>query len=230
MIWLYTGVPGSSKSLSVMRDVLWKLRSGGRVVIVNMIVQMDGIEKALGKKRENIKNLILLNKEEFTPQWCMDYAIDNHVPDKENQTLLIVDEAQDMFSPKVMTLKEQEGWKYYRVDWHDFWSKHRHFGYNAILVVHVDKWIDAQFRQLIQHETVHKILSEMGVPGFLAGLFAPKGKLFMLIEKDYQSGMVLGKKFRIYQKKLGAMYKSNSRFYQELENRRKKSLVISADV
>lgn len=230
MIWFYTGPPGTGKSLSLMRDIKAKLRAGGNVICVNMKIKREGVIASLGKHAENIKNLHELTLDEFTPQWCMDFALDNHVPDVENQTIIIVDECQDIWSPETMKLKVQEGDRYYRVNWHDFMSKHRHFGYNVIMTSHMDKWIDAQFRILIQFEVQHRILSAMGVWGAIIGLVCGGRKVFMRVEKDYRSGFKLSDEKYVYSKKLGAMYYSHSRFHQELEKREKQRMVLAAKV
>ena len=49
MIYLYSGTPGSGKSLHMARDIMFKLRRGQNV-IANFPINMELVKKGLFKK------------------------------------------------------------------------------------------------------------------------------------------------------------------------------------
>jgi len=92
---------------------------------------------------------------EITPKLLVDYAKAYHKIGVEAQTLIVIDEAQLLFSPTVVKLKNQDD-KNYRVKWLEFFTQHRRLGYNIILISQFDRLIDAQIRCLFEYNCIHR--------------------------------------------------------------------------
>lgn len=198
MIYLYSGTPGSGKSLHAARDVVNKLRRG-HTVIANFPVNLAAIKKARG-------NFIYRDNSEMTIDYLVNYALNNHVIGKENQSLIIIDEAQVLFNCRDFQQKD-------RLEWVKFFSQHRKFGYNIILVAQNDRMVDRQIRSLVEYEIKHRKINNYGVMGILASLTF--NTYFVAIE--YWYGMKgkearLGCTFFKYKKKYADIYNSYQMF------------------
>jgi hypothetical protein len=90
---------------------------------------------------------------EMTPGALMRHARDHCRPGRESECLLIVDEAHRL-------LNVREGWGsrdvlQRRKGLLQFFSEHRHFGFDVILIAQADMMVDKQARFLIEHEVKH---------------------------------------------------------------------------
>lgn len=143
MITLYTGTPGSGKSLHVAKVILERLQIDKKNVIANFEVNQDVInKKRFMISNKNIGKFFYLDNSELTVNALVDYAKKNHVLGKEHQTLLVIDECQTFFNPREFQRKD-------RLDWNNFFSQHRKLGYEVILVTQNDRLIDRQIRALV---------------------------------------------------------------------------------
>ncbi|WP_124040535.1 zonular occludens toxin domain-containing protein [Clostridium perfringens] len=150
MIDLYSGTPGSGKSLHVARDIFVKLNIKKECVISNFPINLNLIRK---KSREKF---LYLDNSELTVNALVDFAKKNHVIGKENQTLLVIDECQTFFNPREFARKD-------RLEWNNFFSQHRKLGFSVILVTQNDRLIDRQIRALIEYETKHRKVNNFKV-------------------------------------------------------------------
>lgn len=150
MIDLYSGTPGSGKSLHVARDIFIKLNIKNECVIANFPVNLNLIRK---KSREKF---LYLDNSELTVNALIDFAKKNHIIGKENQTLLVIDECQTFFNPREFARKD-------RLEWNNFFSQHRKLGFSVILVTQNDRLIDRQIRALIEYETKHRKVNNFKV-------------------------------------------------------------------
>lgn len=150
MIDLYSGTPGSGKSLHVARDIFIKLNIKKECVIANFPVNLNLIRK---KSREKF---LYLDNSELTVNALIDFAKKNHIIGKENQTLLVIDECQTFFNPREFARKD-------RLEWNNFFSQHRKLGFSVILVTQNDRLIDRQIRALIEYETKHRKVNNFKV-------------------------------------------------------------------
>ena len=200
MISFYSGTPGSGKSLKMAHDVVNWLKSFKKNVIANVEIDRDFILK--GKPGGQF---FYLSNDEFSPDYFYEYAIKNHVIGKEHQTLIVVDEAQTIFSPSAVKLFTQINPKY-RQEWLDFFTQHRHLGYDIILISQFDRLIDPQIRCLFEYNYVHRKANNFGVIGqILSILHIP---LFVQVQKWYGMNEVCGKSFYTYRKKYAKIYNS----------------------
>lgn len=207
MITLYSGTPGSGKSLHVARIIFNRLRYTKQSVITNMHINTDYISRGFFNRRK-IGNIIQLNNTEITPSYLIEYAKVNHQRGREGQTLIVIDECQMLFSPSVIKLRTQED-KEHRVKWLDLFSQHRHLGYDIILITQFDRLIDAQVRCMVEYNVIHRCVNRFGVASML-GLLGIK--LFVAVEIWYGIKHKCGQEFFLYRKKYSKVYDSFSRF------------------
>ena len=191
MINLFTGTPGSGKSLCMAREIYRKLRSGGNV-IANFDINLDVCKKTfLGEKK--IGDFKYIANQELTVNALVEYAEEHHVPNKENQTLLCVDESQILFNSRSFDSKD-------RMDWITFFSQHRKLGYNVILVAQLDRMLDRQIRGLIENEYKFR-----KVNNYKIGVLFPFAT-FIMVQYWYGVREKIGSTIFFYSKKFGNLY------------------------
>lgn len=186
MIYLYTGTPGSGKSLHVARDVYWKLRRHQRVM-ANF-----GINELLFKKKDLpwVRGCFMeFDMYSVTPAFLMNYSRafferDSKNRIKEKQCLLVIDECQMIFDNRDWQASD-------RRDWAKFFSQHRKFGYNIILITQYDSLIDKKIRSVVEYEVIHRKLSNYNLFGVLVG-FVGGGSAFICITRWYGARMRIG--------------------------------------
>ena len=156
MIYLYSGTPGSGKSLHTARDIRDALFRK-LPVVANFDINHS--------TRNYGKNFIFRPNDQLTPEWLTEYATSYWKGRKvrEDEILLVVDEAQLVFNSRSWNAKS-------RKDWIEFLSQHRHYGYKIILIAQFDRMIDRQIRCLVEIETNHRKLGNFGLKGLILSL------------------------------------------------------------
>lgn len=170
MLTFYTGTPGSGKSVHASRDIITRLRQGGRL-IANFPIN----EKAVGKCKSHPE---YWDNSELTVERLVQYAVKNHKVGKEGQTLVIVDECQVKFNCRDMQRKD-------RADWVNFFTQHRKLGFDFILITQFDRMVDRQIRSLVETEVKHRKLNNYGAGGIILSLLTGFSKWFIAIEYWY---------------------------------------------
>lgn len=201
MIYLYSGTPGSGKSYHAMVDILHKLRRKSRNrVIANFAVKVPG---------SAADRFEYWDDNDISVARLCQYAAEHHVRGIEGQCLLVIDEAECIFNSRDWNgrgvirsaLKRNPDT---RMDWIKFFSQHRKFGYNVILISQSDKMIDKQIRALIEYDVKHVKMRN----GFFFWL--PLG--FLCVEKWYGQNMKLGTQILWYHKRIAERYDSYAMF------------------
>lgn len=173
MISLYSGTPGSGKSLHVAKTIYWWVRAGNPC-ICNFPVATEKIK--LSRKQD----FHFVREDELTPEYLVKFAKDfikkNGKP-KEGSILLVIDECQRIFNARDWG---QKG----RADWLSFFTLHRHLGYDIILIAQFDRMLDRQIRALIEYQYIHRKVSNFGWKGKLLSLLA-FGNLFVTVKIWY---------------------------------------------
>jgi len=191
-IWLYTGTPGSGKSLHASKDIARRLKRDGGL-IMNFPVNRDFVKRPKA-------DVIYLDNSELSPAWLVDYARKHHEVGKEGQSLVVIDEAQVVFNCRDFCRKD-------RTDWVKFFSQHRKFGYNVILITQNDRMLDKQIRSLVEIEIRHRKLNNYGFGGFLLSLV--RISAFVAIEYWYGGNKLkLSSSMFTYTKKYSTLYDS----------------------
>ena len=192
MIELYSGTPGSGKSLYCAYEII-RLLNKGRNVIANFPIDMDYFKNKKGKSSVLLRKFIYANNQELTVQFLKQYAKCWHAPFKEHQTTIIIDECASIFNSRSWDAKD-------RMEWIYFFQQHRKLGYDVILISQNDRLIDRQIRAFIETEYKHRALKNYKTFGLLLSTIT--GGLFVRVEYWYGMRIKCSSEFfRLHRKK-----------------------------
>lgn len=214
MIYVYTGTPGSGKSLHAIQNIAIKLKYGGNV-ICNFPVNLKEIKPL---KKRPMGDFVYIPNEQLSVKFLVDYARKNHIKGKEAQTLIVIDEAQGVFNSRDYRDSNRKEFNY-------FFTIHRHLGFNVILITQNDRLIDKQIRCLFEYEIKHRKINN-----FKFFRYIPV-KTFACVTYWYGVREKLETNFFIYRKKLSRLYDSYSLFSileeEKEEANEKNNLVVN---
>lgn len=199
MIEFYSGTPGSGKSLHVAQRIYNKILFKKEDVIANFDINVDMLNKKKKKKRGRFT---YVENNKLSPSYFIEYYKKYHKTNKEGQTLVIIDECQIMFNSRNWQDKQ-------RLEWINFFTQHRKFGFNFILVSQFDRLIDRQIRALFEYEVIHR-----KVNNFKIGMLLPF-KMFVAISRWYNAKERIGAEYFIYKNKYGKLYDSYKNFEKD---------------
>lgn len=200
MIWLYTGTPGSGKSLNVAKDIYQKFNSKKNAkkgvkprVIANFEINKNLIPEDCRSRFYYFDDSILSN-----PLLLIKFAKKFHVKGIEGQTLLVLDECQLLFNCRSgFSSKDKD-----RALWIKFFTLHRKLGFNIVLITQMDKMLDKQIRGVVEMEVKHRKVSNFKFAQILPF------PLFVAIEYWYGVREKASHNFFLYRKKYGEFYDS----------------------
>lgn len=174
MINLYSGTPGSGKSLHSATTIYWHLRRG-LPVIANFPIALE----AIPGKPPYERYFMELDNEHLTPELLLKISREYYSrhPFSEDGILLVIDECQLVFNAR-------EWNAHGRAQWLSFFTQHRKMGYEVILVAQFDRMVDRQIRSLIEYQYVHRKVSNFGIMGKIMSLLSG-GKLFVAVKLWY---------------------------------------------
>jgi hypothetical protein len=179
MISLYTGTPGSGKSLHLAEKLYYRIKNKRGLVICNFDVDLEKIKGYGNHKSEFIllenDDITALNIERITYDYAKRH---NKTYVKEGEILLVIDECQLIFNSRDWQRGDRNGWL-------KFFTQHRKYGIDVILVAQFDRMIDRQIRSLIEYEWIHRRVSNFGFWGSLVSLIFAGGYLFSCAEIWY---------------------------------------------
>jgi KaiC/GvpD/RAD55 family RecA-like ATPase len=161
MITLYSGSPGSGKSLHLAREVRDELIIRKKTVIANFPINMEYITR-MGKRKSG--DFYYLPNDQLTVDYLVSHAKQYHKAGKEGQTLVVIDEAGVMFNSRDYGCFDRKSWV-------NFFMTHRHYGFNVILVSQVDRLIDRQIRAFIEYDIIHRKANNFKLIGLLLTMF-----------------------------------------------------------
>lgn len=192
MIYLYSGTPGSGKSLHTARVIYYTLFRD-KPVICNFNINTSYVKHS--ERFEFIDNTRL------TPDKLMDFSRNYFAgtPVKEGSILLVIDECQMLFNARQWDKADRDGWN-------KFFQIHRHFGYDIILVAQFDRMIDRQIRSLIEYEQIHRRVSNFGIKGKFLCALTLSPRLFVSVKMWYPMREVVGSDFFRANKKYFRLY------------------------
>lgn len=200
MISLYSGTPGSGKSLHLAQRIYNKLRRG-ECVIANFEINL----KKVSKNTKDLDFLYIDNlkiKPKMLINFSKEYFCGRKV--KEDEILLVFDECQIIFNARDWQAAD-------RREWISFFSQHRKYGYEIILVAQFDLMIDKQLRSLIEYEYKHRKTSNFGIFGTLITLLA-LGNVFVAVKIWYPMQERVGSDFFKARKKYYEIYDTFNTF------------------
>ena len=195
MIYLYTGTPGSGKSYHAAEVVDRALRRR-MPVIANFEINYD--------KRRHKGEYVMVDTLDMTPDMFMRYAEEHFEPKHgESQGIIIIDEAQIPFNSR-------EGLNRNRMKWISFFSKHRHYFYDIILITQNDRMLDRQIRSLVETEYKHRKLTNFGAKGwFMIVIFH---KMFVAVHYWYPIQERVGSEFFNLRRRICKIYDTFKKF------------------
>ena len=200
MIELYSGTPGSGKSMDLTRRIYDRVKCSDTLTVLNYKLN----EKRMGRCRGK---LICTQNEvidvEFL-QWLSDWYFAKK-KFREGRILLVIDEAQRVFNSRDWNSSVRRAWL-------TFFAEHRHWGIDVILVAQFDKMLDAQIRALIENEIIHRKVNNAGFAGKVIGLLGG-GTVFATCEMWYPMKLRTGGRIFRYKRKYAKLYDSYARKY-----------------
>lgn len=184
MITLYSGTPGSGKSLKAAERIYNIMKYQKRLIIANF-----NVDQTIFKNTKS--EYIYLDNSKITPEKLQVESVrwfggEGH-RFKEGAILLILDECQLIFNAREW---QQAG----RAQWLSFFTQHRKMGIDIILIAQFDRMIDRQIRSLIEYEYIHRKCSNFGWKGKLISLFFG-GNLFVQVKMWYPLKERIGAEF-----------------------------------
>lgn len=194
---LYSGTPGSGKSLHLARDI-FDICNGkkDKQVVCNFDVDTSNFKHPdrfhyVPNEKLNAELLITLGIVNIK-------TFGGVYNDIQNSTLLIIDECQLLFNARSWN----EGG---RAEWIKFFTQHRKLGYRVILVAQFDQMIDKQIRSLIENEYIHRKMSSMNFLAFFIKWLV-RNDLFLVIENFYPLKLKTGQEFLVAKKRYTSIY------------------------
>lgn len=191
MIYLYTGTPGSGKSLDVARVIRGQLLMK-KPVICNF---------PISSKVKNYDMFTYKTNEELNVDYLTEFAVDYFGKKRvrESSITLVIDECQMMFNSRDWSRSDRNGWN-------KFFQIHRHYGFDVILVTQFDSMIDKQIRSLVEYEIIHRKISNYGARGLLLRLFFLAPTLFVRVKVWYPMKEKIDSNFFRGSKKMYSLY------------------------
>lgn len=200
MIFLYSGTPGSGKSLHQASDIYFNLKYG-RPVVANFDLAPDFVQANKGR-------FLYLPNDELSPDalvaFAQDYWATSGKPFKEGSIRVYLDECQILFNARSW---DQKG----RSEWLKFFSQHRKYGFDIYLVAQFDRMLDRQIRSLIEYEYVHRKLNNYGMAGKVIS-FLLGGQAFVVVKVWYPMKERVGSEWIFPRKKYLRIYDSYKLF------------------
>ena len=193
MIYLYTGTPGSGKSYHASLDIYNKLKRKSKNnlkmnrVIANYFIDIES------------SDFYHVDNSDLKVDFLEKFAHENHKSGVEGHTLVVIDEAGSLFNSRNWNSQSKE-----RMRWLTFFSQHRKYGYNFILISQADYFIDKQIRGLIEYEVAHMVINN-----FFS--FLPL-KSFLAVSRWYGQRMKIGHDIIFLRKKIYKIYNSFGTF------------------
>lgn len=205
MIYLYSGTPGSGKSLHAASNIWYGLKYSGCAYVCNFPINMD---KFSPKQRERF---LYVDNSELTPELLYQFSTDyfkkhpaRSIKEAEGKLRLYIDEAQILFNAR-------EWQKSYAQGWTKFFQIHRHLGYDIYLMSQFDRMLDRQIRSLIEYEYVHRKVANIGVGGKVFSLIAGGGLFYCVKIWKPQRERVGGEFFK-YKGRFDKLYDTHALF------------------
>lgn len=196
MVNLFTGTPGSGKSYNATWRIDRCLKQGINV-ICNYPVKTNWRHKGL---------FVYLPNEEITVSYLLQFAREHHKPKKESQTFVVFDEASIKFNSRSFNTRD-------RMQWIEFLSCSRHYGFDVLLITQSDKAIDRQIRGLVEFNYKFRKLASYGLKGWL--LVAVLRKKFICIKYWYVIDEKCGTEFFNIKKKIANLYDTFALFERQ---------------
>lgn len=204
----YLGVPGSGKSLHVMKDLYYKSRQRDALILTNFDVALPRRARATWKRLPEGKVEVSHVLSAFG-----EWLDEGHKVTHEGQVLLVIDEAQISFSNRAWN---EAG----RMEWIRLFVQHRKLGMSVVLIVQDLGMIDKQIRAVVETSGHHIRANSYGVWGDVVSLLTLGRPLCMCVYKlpfygASKSG-VIGREAIMGRRRYYRMYDTHAMFSEDL--------------
>lgn len=209
MIHLYSGTPGSGKSYHATEKIFYRLRSR-KNVICNYPINLDNcayssvgfllkkIFKNYKPRKKKLGSFSYVDNAHLTVDFLKQYAKKNHRGRREHETLVVIDECGIMFNPRTFAQID-------RLDWIQFFSLHRHYGYDFILISQSDRMVDRQIRSFFEYNHQHRNVGNFKLFGKILALLCG-GSLFTDVTVFYSIREKVGANWFRYRRRIASLY------------------------
>lgn len=203
MINLYTGTPGSGKSLHSTEDIVKWISLYKSPVIANFVfdysrLKIKGYGAYLYVDNNNLSpDLLIRFSERYREKRKWKRVPEEHI-------LLVIDECQLIFNCRNWNDKN-------RKEWISFFTQHRKLGYRIILICQFAEMIDKQIRALVEYEYIHRKVAHVGMYGKVLNALA-LGNLHIAIQMYSPIREKVGRVFFKGKKRYYSLYDSYNRF------------------
>lgn len=206
-IELFTGFVGSGKSYHAV-SVGTRIADaplGSRHVIANFPITTkhslfrklaNRFSKGKIKLKELNQKWDFKTNEELTVKYLIDQSLENRWNEKESSCLVIFDEASIPFNTRNWNKSD-------RMEWIQFLTQSRKFGFDVIFITQDGRMLDKQIRSLCEYEVTHKKLNNMFGMGWLPFSLFAAVKYWNGLNARYTKGSL---KLMIYRKKVANRY------------------------
>lgn len=194
-IYLFTGTPGSGKSLHQAMNIHWALKLG-KPVVANFEINDAAYAPGLFTFCDNSQMT-----PEFLESFAVDYFTGNDAvrKDREGSIKLYLDECQLLFNARDWNARD-------RLRWVRFFSQHRKLGYDIYMVAQFDTMIDKQIRSLVEYEVKHRKFNNFGKFGQLLNAVLAGRALCVGVTYWYGMKERLGSEFFLGRKRYYELY------------------------
>lgn len=164
MIEMYTGTPGSGKSLHCANKIMnwlhrWKSPVIGNFPFRSLACRPKGWGSYLFVPNDKLDpDLLVSFSEQYRAKRKWERVPEEHI-------LLVIDECQLIFNSRDWHRADRAGWL-------SFFTQHRKLGYRIILVCQFDMMVDKQIRALVEYEYIHRKIKNVGKMGSLLNFIA----------------------------------------------------------
>lgn len=206
MIELYTGTPGSGKSLHCAEMIkkwvsIWKAPVIGNFGF-----------KAAACNEKGWGSYLEVSNDQLSPDFLIYFSekyksLRGWLSVPEEHILLVIDEAQLLFNSREWMKASRKGWI-------SFFTQHRKLGYRIVMVCQYDQMIDKQVRALVEYEHIHRKVKNIGKGGFLLSTITGGG-LHIDVTMYKPLNTKTGSTFFKADPTLYALYDSYSRFEEQ---------------
>lgn len=192
-VYLFTGTPGSGKSLHMAKQIYWHVRMN-RPTVANFDINRDMFKKGT-------KTFQYVENHNLTPAKLADIAtiVFKTIPFKEGTIKLYIDESQVIFGNRDWRAADRQ-------EWIRFFTQHRKLGYDVTLVAQNHEMIDKQIRALVEYEVMHRKLNNSGWVGRLSSLFLFGHPAVCAVTRWYGMKMRLGSEWMLGTKRYYELY------------------------
>lgn len=191
-VYLFTGTPGSGKSLHMSKLIYWHVRMK-RPVVANFEIN--------GELFKDASSFSFIANEELSPDVLGEYAeryFSEHAF-REGAIRLFIDEAQIIFGNRDWRAAD-------RADWIRFFTQHRKLGYDVYIIAQNHEMIDKQIRSLVEYEVMHRKVNNVGWVGKLFAVCALGHPVVCAVTRWYGMKMRLSSEWLLGTSKYYRLY------------------------